>query len=314
VAWTDRAPFAGHAFRTISTNASPVTFSVKAVSSDYFEALGIRLVSGRPFTSEEVTERRGVLIISESVAKRYWPGEDPVGRTVADHPWLERDDSQHSTIVGVVRDVRATYLSRIDNALYYPQTLDARASLLIRTRGPAAAGSHSILAGLATLDPRLAAEAEVTPMDGGPLRGQRMMSTIPAALAAALALIGLLLAAVGLYGVVAQMVVRRTREIGVRVALGASRRQVTQMVLGRSLRPALWGTGAGFLGILGTSALFDAMLSAPDAPDLTYGRGTFDPVTFGLVLLVLGLTICLGSIGPARRALRVDPMVALRYE
>jgi len=314
VAWTDRAPFAGHAFRTVGYPTAPVTFSVKGVSPDYFEAIGARLVSGRTFTAVEAASNRGVMVISESVARRYWPGQDPVGRTVADHPWLARTDSQAYSIIGVVADMRATYLSRVDEGLYYPEPLGPRVTLVLRTRGAPSTEAHQVLAALAALDPTLPTKATVMPLEAGPLRVQQLMSDVPAVLAGGFALVGLVLAAVGLYGVVVQLVARRTREIGIRVALGASWREVVTLVLRGSLRPALWGAAVGLLGAVGASAGFASLFAMPDAPDLTYGRGTFDPLVLVAVLSALTIALVVGSIGPARRALKVDPMEALRTE
>lgn len=314
VAWTDRPPMAGHAYRTVTEGRSTVTFSLKSVSDGYFDAIGARILSGRAFSPEEVAGGRDVMIVSASVARRYWPGQDPVGRTVFDHPWLALHDSQPSTIVGVVADMRGTYLSRIDDGLYYPQPLDQGVTLIVRARSEPSAVAHSVLAALGSIDPLLPSQASVLSLDEGPLRLQRMMSDIPAALAGGLAAIGLLLAAVGLYGVVVQLVTRRTREIGVRMALGASRWEVVKMVLSGSLRPAMWGSLLGLVGAAATAAGFAALLAMPDAPDLTYGRGAFDPVTFASVLGVLGLVVMLATIGPTRRALQVDPVEALRTE
>jgi predicted permease len=314
VAWTDRAPWAGHAYRTVTQGPATVPFSLKAVSEDYFDAIGARLVSGRTFTHEEVAAGRDVVIVSESVARRYWAGQDPVGRSVSDHPWLARNDSQPFTIVGVVADMRATYLSRVDNGLYYPEPLGPGVTFVIRARSAPAAMAHSVLAALSGVDPLLPTQARVISLDDGFMRIQRMISDVPAALAGGLAFIGLLLAAVGLYGVVVQLVARRTREIGVRIALGATRLEIVKMVLGGSLRPAAWGALAGLFGAGATAAGFASLLAMPDAPDLTYGRGTFDPLTFGVLLIVRGAIVVLASIGPTRQALRVNPVDALRAE
>jgi len=254
------------------------------------------------------------MVISESVARRYWPGQDPVGRTVADHPWLARTDSQAYSIIGVVADMRATYLSRVDEGLYYPEPLGPRVTLVLRTRGAPSAEAHQVLAALAALDPTLPTKATVMPLEAGPLRVQQLMSDVPAVLAGGFALVGLVLAAVGLYGVVVQLVARRTREIGIRVALGASWLEVVTLVLRGSLRPALWGSAVGLLGAVGASAGFASLFAMPDAPDLTYGRGTFDPLVLVAVLSALTIALVVGSIGPARRALKVDPIVALRTE
>lgn len=126
--------------------------------------------------------------------------------------------------------------------------------------------------------------------------------------------LALLLAALGVFGVVSQLVTQRTREIAIRVSLGAQVGDVIRMVMGQTLRPVLLGAVAGLAGALGISGLLAKMLVAPDMPDLTYGSGAFDPLTFSGVLSILTLVILVASFVPVRRATRIAPADALRNE
>ena len=140
------------------------------------------------------------------------------------------------------------------------------------------------------------------------------MASLPAATAGGLALLGLLLAAVGLYGLVAQVVARRTRDIGIHMALGAQQRQVLTLILRTTLPPAMRGVALGSCGAAGLSVLLAKAVVIPDMPDFTYGAGAFAPAVFAAVLAVLAAVIGIAALVPARRATRVDPMQALRHD
>ena len=140
------------------------------------------------------------------------------------------------------------------------------------------------------------------------------MAQAPAAVALSLALMGLVLASVGVYGLIAQIVSRRTREIGVYMALGATGGQVIALILRQTLRPVVWGAGIGALGAVGVSLVLRSMIAMPDAPDLTFGAGPFDPAVFAAVAGVLALVVVAACTVPARRAAGVDPVEALRAE
>jgi ABC-type antimicrobial peptide transport system permease subunit len=127
-------------------------------------------------------------------------------------------------------------------------------------------------------------------------------------------LLALILASVGIYGLVSHLVMQRTREIGIRIALGAQNGDVIRMVLGQTLRPVFWGAAIGLAGALGLSGLLAALIIFPDVPDLTYGAGAFHPATFAGVLAVLLTVVAVASFVPVRRATRVEPIAALRNE
>ena len=314
VAWTTNPPFVGHRLRNGNDGIGPITIGRDYVASSYFDAFSIPLVAGRAFTRDEAERGAAVVVISASLAQRYWPGQDPIGHSTAERPFLNADDNRAYTIVGVARDVRHTWLSRPDAGFeYFPLALAASPGLLIvGTRGAAAAALGATRNALAAVDPALPLRTTIVTMEDGPMAVQRLMAAAPATLASALAAFGLILTAVGLYGVVAQMVVRRTREIGIRTALGATRRGVLMTVARHTLRPVAWGAAIGAVGAVGVSVALAALVRIPDAPDLTYGRGAFDPVAFLAVFGALITVVVAAMAVPAARAMRVDPLVALR--
>jgi putative ABC transport system permease protein len=136
----------------------------------------------------------------------------------------------------------------------------------------------------------------------------------PALVSSTLAFLALVLASIGIFGTISYLVTQRTREIGIRIALGARNRDIIQMVLKEGLRAVAWGAGIGVIGAVALSALLSALVVMPDAPDLTYGAGAFDAPTFIAVLAVLCVVVLVGIFLPVRRATRVAPMVALRNE
>jgi putative ABC transport system permease protein len=164
------------------------------------------------------------------------------------------------------------------------------------------------------VSPTASAETHVMTMVDGPMALQVLMAQAPATVALALALAGLALASIGIYGVVAGIVARRTREIGVRIALGARPAQVIALVMQKTLRPVAIGATCGIVGAIGVSLLLRSLIAMPDAPDLTFGAGAFSPLVFFGVVETLAMVVALACYVPARRATRVDPTVALRSE
>jgi ABC-type antimicrobial peptide transport system permease subunit len=151
-------------------------------------------------------------------------------------------------------------------------------------------------------------------VEQGPVQIQRLMAKAPAFVACALGLLALVLAAVGIYVMVSYLVSQRTREIGIRLALGARNSDVIRMVFRQALSCVVWGAGIGLIGSLGLATLLWKLLVMPDVPDLTYGAGPFDPATFLGVLAVESAAVLLASFLPVRRATRVEATVALRNE
>ena len=317
VAWASHAPYMGHALLTYSEPGGAVrTLATNRVSDSYFETLDIPILAGRGFTPGEVARHSPVLVLSEAAARRYWPGESPVGRSVDRFPWLAGPDySQAYTVIGVAKDVRGTFLSKVDEGFaYYPGAPSPGSTFLLRTRASPAAAVREVVHALAEFAPGLPGRAHLVPLEDGPVALQRLMASLPAATAGGLALLGLLLAAVGLYGLVAQVVARRTRDIGIHMALGAQQRQVLTLILRTTLPPAMRGVALGSCGAAGLSVLLAKAVVIPDMPDFTYGAGAFAPAVFAAVLAVLAAVIGIAALVPARRATRVDPMQALRQD
>jgi ABC-type antimicrobial peptide transport system permease subunit len=167
---------------------------------------------------------------------------------------------------------------------------------------------------IAGVSPLLNGRTHIVTLQGGPMAVQRLMAEAPAALALGLALAGLVLASVGVYGLITQIVTRRTREIGVHMAIGARPMQVVALIARKTLRPVAWGTAAGALGALALCFFLRSLISVPDVPDLTFGAGAFNPLVLAGVLLSLLIAVLAACIVPAHRAAHVDPTVALRSE
>ncbi len=317
VAWTHRVPFLGTHTRSTLTPSGRVTVSIGEVSSAFFGVMGMPMLAGRTFYASEVDAHAPVVVVSQSLARDVWPGQNPVGKTLPLNSYLSGPDSmKRYTVVGVTKDVRSNFLSRADPPTeYFPQAIDDKlGSLLVRTRGAPTAAIRPILLAITQLSPTLTPQMHVGTLVDGPMAIQELMAEVPASVSLGLAFVGLLLAAVGVYGLISQIVTRRTREIGVHVALGARGGQVVALVLGKTMRPVAWGTAAGIAVALAVSAVLRSTISAGDIPDFTYGAGAFNPLVFGGVALTLGVVALAACYLPARRATRVDPSVAMRSE
>jgi macrolide transport system ATP-binding/permease protein len=281
---------------------------------DYLTTMGIPLVRGRGFSKAEVERSAPVAVISEAAARRYWPAEDPLGKRFQ----LDLDfrgAMAEFEVIGVAKDVRYGSLTRIDLAHVYltPKAGDFQIALL-RTRGDARQALADVRAAVRSVDADVLPSLSVISIEAGPLFFQKVQSQAGAAIAAVLAALALLLAGVGIYGVMAYLVSQRTREIGIRMALGAAAGAVVRGVVLSGLRPVFVGMAVGIAAAAGASAVLHSTLSFPGSADLLYGVSFYDPATFlGLSVFLLAVA-ALASVVPARRAVRVDPMVALRYE
>ena len=270
-----------------------------AVGSDYFRAMGIPVVRGRGIERGDVAGAPDVAVVNERFAQRFWPGQDPVGKR------FQRRGIWR-TVVGVAKQGKYHDLTETAGSLIYiPFAQETRNDFDVVVRS---AGDPRALAGavhqafkdvspdLPVLDVRTMAEH---------MQAALFVQTLGATMLTAFGAMALLLSAIGIFGVLSYHVAQRTREIGVRVALGAGRREVVGMVVGRALRLVGLGLVAGLVLALGAGQLLRSQL---------IGVGPRDPLTYAGIGLLLALVALGASWLPARRAARVDPMVALRYE
>jgi len=285
------------------TRAEKPSANVGTVSGGYFAAMGIPLIAGRTFDDRDRESAPPVGIVSVTLARKYWPGEDPIGKRLrfdddAKTPW--------TTVVGLVGDSRQLGLKEPPPALLYipfEQFTLPFTTVTVRSVLPDATVTSLLKSQLAAADPDLAFG------DVNPLRDEVRSSIAEARFQAMLiglfALLALALAAIGLYGLISYTVAQRTREIGIRVALGASPSQVLLPTVGEGLLLAVAGVGCGLVVSFAAGRALSSFV---------YGVGTADPLTLTGVAVLLLLVTATASYLPSRRALKVDPVVALRAE
>jgi putative ABC transport system permease protein len=280
----------------------------RQISPDYFQAMGLAVRQGRVFNERDDERATPVAVVNETMARQFWKGEDVMGKRFklgpvdGPNPWL--------TVVGVVSDVRQMGVDAPVKAEMYvpywqaaPYTLFVPRDLVIRTTVAPTSLVPSVRQAIREVDPNQPV-ANVRTMDEvlGRVTAQRSLGM---QLLTAFAALGLLLAALGIYGVLSYFVVQHTPEIGVRMALGARPADVLKLVIGRGMKLALAGVVVG---------LFGAFLLTRAMSSLLFGVSAIDPLTFAGVAALLTLVAFLACYLPARRATKVDPMVALRYE
>jgi len=302
--------YARHPMITTDASVLPpgtaVPIDWRSVSNGYFDTMGIPLLRGRSFTDADTRTSQLVMVVSQSTAQKFFGDADPVGKAL--RPSAKPEIAY--TIVGVVGDIRDQALNQQTPTLYYaiPQRgswplMDVVVRSDARTESSAQALLPSIRQRIHDLDPELAL-ANVNTMDQW-LSNSAAQPRLNTVLLTTFAAVALLIAAIGIYGVLAYSVNQRTREIGLRMALGATRRSVLQLIVGQGMKVVLIGVAVGLAGGL---ALGRAVSS------LVFGVPVHDPATFSLVAVVLTAVALAACIIPARRAARVDPMVALREE
>jgi predicted permease len=274
------------------------------VTPNYFRVMGIPLQRGRVFDARDAADVPPVVIINETMARMFWPNEDPVGRRmkygqVADGgPWM--------TIVGVVADTRRTgYDAAVRPETYVPhaQASNTGMTLIVRTSGEPAAMAPALRATVRAVDPGMAVQG-LRPLEEVlvEMTAQRRLNTL---LLAVFAVVAAVLSAVGIYGVIAYSVEQRTRELGVRVALGAPALGILRLIVSEGLTLAVIGLA---VGLSAAFALSRSMTS------LLYDVSATDPATFAAIGVIALTTAVLASLIPALRAVRVDPVGALRGE
>jgi macrolide transport system ATP-binding/permease protein len=275
------------------------------VSSELFTTLHAKLLRGRYFTDAEDGSKPKVILINQALARKYFPGEDPIGKKLGD---TELSPKSITEIIGIVEDVKDGSLdSEIWPAVYYPfnQNSDSYFSLVARTSQDEKSLLTSLVGAVHEIDPGIGTTDIATMADRINESPSAYLHRSSAWLVGGFAFLALLLGVVGLYGVIAYSVSQRTREIGVRMALGAQRASVYQLIMTEAGWLAGIGIAAGLLCSIGAATLIRGLL---------FGVRPWDLATLTAVSTVLAISALLASYIPARRAARVDPMVALRYE
>jgi predicted permease len=302
------APLAGGFLRSVfpegqdTTTRDRILVQVNSVSVGYFDTIGIPLLRGRDFTSTDAMGAPLVVIVNETMAQRFWPGEEAVGKR-----FKFFGDPDYTTIIGIARDSKYNGVAEDPIPFIYQplrQNYTPQAALHVRAGGEAAGLADAVRRQVRRIDPTLSV------FDVRTLRDQVFQSlaglrTNVIALGA-FGSLAALLAAIGLYGVASYSVSQRTREIGVRMALGARTGSVIRLVLGQGLVLVLIGVGVGIVAALALSVLVPAAL----LPNIS----ARDPLTFAGTAALLTAVALVASLIPAHRATRIDPLIALRSE
>ncbi len=275
-----------------------MSVQVAAVGPDYFETMGTPIVRGRPITATDRASSQRVAVVNEAFVRRFWPGRDPLGRRIKQDDWM--------TVVGVARDGKYNGLDEAPLPFVfrpYVQLYSAQPDLVVRTQGDPKALIEPVKRELASLDPSVAfLDPRTLEEHMGP---SVFVQQTGAALLGVFGALALVMAAVGIYGVMAYTVSRRTREMGIRVALGAARRDILGIIVGQASGLVALGLGVGAAAALGVGLLLESQL---------LGIRAYDLPTFATILALLGSVGLVASWIPARRAARVDPVVTLKAE
>jgi predicted permease len=278
----------------IGDETEPRVVDMNTVSPEFFSLLGIPIVRGRVFTDADVD----AVLVTESTARHYWPGEDAVGRVIT-------MDGKRRTIVGIVRDTRVAQApDAISSYVYLPTERGGQrnVSVLVRMRTDVDGLAAAVRAETSRMDNTLI--VNVQPLSAN-LALLQTVSTIVASVAGAVSLLALGLAAIGVYGVVAYVVSRRRREVGVRIALGADVRDVQRLILRQTLRPVVVGMILGLVAAASTMRVLKSVL---------FGVSPYDPFAFTAAPLLMLLIAMAAAFIPTRQATRIDPMSVLRTE
>lgn len=280
----------------------PALVDATYVEPDYFAAIGVSILEGRTFGDADTEGSPRVVVVNEAMAKRFWPGRSALGERI----YTEGFDKPAHQVVGVVRDYAVRLLGEAARPylhLAWRQQKSRHTTVLARTSGPARAAVASLRQSVLSLEPAVVFTEEGTASDL--LRLTLVPTRVGATLLGSFGAIALFLAAIGLYGVVSYNVEQRTREVGLRMALGARVGDVLRLVLGQGMRLALVGVVIGGLGAAAVARVLSSLL---------YGVSAVDPLAYGgAMALVLAVALVANWL-PARLAARVDPMVALRTE
>jgi predicted permease len=286
-------------------NQQPPEVSFDGIDPAYFETMRVPLLEGRNFSDSDNETAPPVAIVNQMMAKRFWPNEDPIGKRFS----FKSATGSFVEIVGLARDGQTMWILTQDPQPYFyiplAQNFHSFLSLQVRTSVP----PESLITGVLLEIHKLAPDLPI--LNAGTMRqaiyglGGLFIFSLAASLAGALGILGLALATVGVYGVVSFAAAERTREIGIRMALGATRRDILVAIVREGLQLTLIGMAAGLVAAFGLSRLLRSLL---------FGIKPGDPGTFVAVSLLLATVALLASFIPAHRAMKGDPMVALRYE
>jgi predicted permease len=271
------------------------------VAPSYFETLGIPVLSGRAITVDDRAETPATVVVNEQMARHLWPNQSPIGRRIS----LEGPTGPWLTIVGVVKNTKYNSLGESPrDFMYLPFAQHFRNEMILQVRANSASLTPKTLRDLVRdLDARL------PPVSASSLADDMRIVLLPAELSAALlgtfGILALLLGSVGIYGVTSYSVAQRTREMGIRAALGATARDLVQLVASQSMRVVVIGGAIGLVLAFGAARLLTSQL---------YGVSAVDPLTFVAMPVVLFGVALVATLIPARRATRADPAEALRSE
>jgi predicted permease len=277
-----------------------VAIKFNAVGPDYFQTVGTRLLKGRPFNSGDSADAPKVVLIGQTMAHRYWPNQDPIGRSLR----IEKKDYE---IIGVVEDVKINHIEESPEPYMYLPIAQTRRgeTLIVETAGDPCRWIPVIKREIRAVDKAALIAWIQTGADVLHSEESVYIRGTAAGMVGSLSLLGIFLASVGLYGVVAYLVNRRTHEIGIRLALGAGRLAILKLVLRQGLNLVLVGAGVGLALAFATTRFMSSLL---------YGVSPLDPASLLGSVLLAGMITFVACYIPARRATKVDPMVALRYE
>jgi macrolide transport system ATP-binding/permease protein len=283
-------------------------------SDNYLGTLGINLLRGRDFTRQEAATGAHVAVISEFAARRFWPGEDPLGRRFQLDMHFNGKLTEFE-VIGIARNVRFFSLTRVDPAHVYLATDPALTyPIVLNIPGNPQSALGAVRRTVGNSDRSLLPSVSLWNLDTMLVRPQRTLATVMAIVATSLAILALLLSGIGIYGVMAYAISQRTQEIGVRMALGATSGHILKDVALRGLWPVAFGLILGLASGAGASALLHSRLAFPGSSDFLYGVRFYDPWTFLGISCFIATVAVLASLIPAMKAVKVDPTVALRYE
>ena len=276
---------------------------VNSVSPGYFSFIGTPIIRGRTFATDELLDSPRAAIVTEATARRYWPGQDPIGRTLVIN--VGQNEEAQLEIVGVAKDAHVTGVAETASSYIYlpagPRE-ERLFDLLVRSETDFAGFAAAVRAIARELDP--AVVVRVNRLEEN-LDFWRTLSMMTAGLSGSLSLLALGLASIGVYGVVSYVVSRRRREVAIRMALGATPGAVQQLIVRQTLRPVAIGVLIGVVASAAASRVLQAIL---------FGISPFDPVAFICAPLFLLGIACAATLLPIREALQMDPIATLRYE